>query len=167
MKYFQHLIDKFILSLVGRSFTILADKDPRIIKELDYLPDQFTAAVAIEEKEPYIIVVKEKKQIKYYGFHSEIEKVDFKLYFKNEEFAYQVLAAKEGIRQAFAEHKVVLEGNIESAISIIYIFEIVEAYLMPNKFSVQVLRYKLDRKISRFKLLWKALTLAKEKGEFQ
>ena len=165
MKYLHHLIDKFILSLIGRSFTILNDKDLKIEKELSYLPKKFTAAVAVEKNGPYIIVRKENNEVKYYGYHSHPENIDLKLYFKDEEFAYQVLAAKEGIRQAFSEHKVILEGDIEYAVSFIYILEIVEAYIMSDRFAKKVLNYDFKRRISRLQLIIKALFLSREKGE--
>lgn len=165
MKYLHHLIDKVILSLIGRSLIILADRDPKIAKELSYLPEKFNAAIAVENDGPYIILKKEKNQVKYYGYQDCPENIDLKLYFKDEEFAYQVLAAKEGIRQAFSEHKLVLEGSLEFAVSVIYILEIVEAYIMGDNFAESVLNYDFNRKISKLNLIIKALFLSREKGE--
>lgn len=165
MKFLHHIADKFILSLVGRSLIVLSDRDPGIKKELLYLPEEFTIAVAVEKNGPSIIVRKNNKSIKYYGYHSDPQNIDLQLYFKDEEFAYQVLAAKEGIRQAFSEHKVVVEGDLEYAVSLIYILEIVEAYIMSDEFSEQVLAYDFNRKIPRLQLIIKALFLFREKGE--
>ena len=165
MKYLHHLIDKFILSLIGRSFTILSDKDIKIENELSFLPEKFSAAVAVDKNSPYIILKKNKNEVKYYGYHKYPKDVDLKLYFKDEEFAYQVLSAKEGIRQAFSEHKVILEGDMEYAVSFIYILELVEAHIMADKFAQDVLAYNFERKISRLKLILKALFLIREKGE--
>jgi hypothetical protein len=165
LKYLHHCIDKFILSLIGRSFTVLTDTEPIIKKELSYLPRNFTAAVAVEKKAPSIILKKENDEFKYYGYHYEAENIDLRLYFKDEEFAYEVLGAKEGIRQAFSEHKILLEGNLEYAVSMIYIFEIVEAYIMSDKFSKKTLDYYFKRNISRLKLILRALFLYREKGE--
>lgn len=158
-------MDKVILSVIGRSFSILSDIDPRIEKELAYLPEVFTAAVAVEKNGPYIIVRKNKDNVEYFGYHEYPKNLDLKLYFKDEEFAYQVLAAKEGIRQAFSEHKVVLEGDLEYAVSFIYIIEIIEAYIMQDNFAKETLTYDFERKISRTKLIIKALFLKREKGE--
>lgn len=144
---------------------ILADKDLRLKKELSYLPDNFTAGVAVEKNDSYIVIKKEGEKLSYYGYHREPKEIDLKLYFKDEEFAYQVLAASEGIRQAFSEHKVVIEGDLEYAVSLIYILEIAEAYIMSDEFADRVLSYNFDRKISRLNLLIKALFLFKEKGE--
>lgn len=88
-----------------------------------------------------------------------------RLYFKDEEFAYEVLGAKEGIRQAFSEHKIILEGDLEYAVSLIYIFEVVEAYIMSEKFSEKIIGYKFKRNISRLQLIIRALFLYREKGE--
>lgn len=165
MKFLHHTIDKFILSLIGRSFIILSDKDPGIKKELSYLPEEFTLAVAVEKNGPYIVVRKNKKGVKYYGYHYETENIDLQLYFKDEEFAYQVLAAKEGIRQAFSEHKVIVEGDIEYAVSLIYIIELVEIHIMSDEFSDKVLNYDFNRQISRLQLIIRALFLFREKGE--
>jgi hypothetical protein len=165
LKSLHHLIDKFILSLIGRSFTILRDTEPIIKNELSYLPEKFTAAVAVEKEAPSIILKKENDEFKYYGYHHEPNNIDLKLYFKDEEFAYQVLAAKEGIRQAFSEHKVVVEGDLEYAVSLIYILEIIEAYIMSDQFIERVLENKFTSKISRLKLIVKALFLFREKGE--
>ena len=165
LKYLHHCIDKFILSLIGRSFTVLTDTEPIIRKELSYLPENFTAAVAVEKKAPAIILKKENDEFKYYGYHYGSKNIDLRLYFKDEEFAYEVLGAKEGIRQAFSEHKILLEGNVEYAVSLIYIFEVVEAYIMSDKFSEKVLDYKFKRNISRLELILRALFLIREKGE--
>lgn len=165
LKFLHHFVDKFILSLIGRSFTVLTDKDPIIKKELSYLPENFTAAVAVEKEEPSIIVKKENNEFKYYGYHYGAENVDLKLYFKDEEFAYEVLGAKEGIRQAFSEHKILLEGNLEYAVSFIYIFEVVEASIMSDNFSEKVLDYNFKRSTSRLNLIFRALFLYREKGE--
>ena len=165
LKYLHHCIDKFILSLIGRSFTVLTDTEPIIKKELAYLPENFTAAVAVEKESPSIILKKENDEFKYYGYHHEPKNIDLKLYFKDEEFAYEVLGAKEGIRQAFSEHKILLEGDLEYAVSLIYVFELVEAYIMSDNFSEKILDYKFKRNISRLKLILRALFLYREKGE--
>lgn len=165
MKFWHHIVDKFILALIGRSFIILSDRDTGIKKEFSYLPKKFTIAIAAEKNGPAIIVCKENKTVKYYGYHSNPQKADLQLYFKNEEFAYQVLAAKEGIRQAFSEHKVIVEGDLEYAVSLIYILEIVEAYIMSDEFAEQVLAYNFNRKMSRLQLIIRALFIFREKGE--
>lgn len=165
LKYLHHLIDKFILSLIGRSFTILSDKDIKIEKELSFLPERFSAAVAVDKNSPYIILKKNKNEVKYYGYHNHPENIDLKIYFKDEEFAYQVFSAKEGIRQAFSEHKVILEGDMEYAVSFIYILEIVEFYIMADKFAEELLSHDFERKISRLQLIIKAVFLSREKGE--
>jgi hypothetical protein len=166
LKSLHHLIDKFILSLIGRSFTILRDTEPIIKNELSYLPEKFTAAVAVEKNAASIVVKKENNDFKYYGYHYQPKNIDLRLYFKDEEFAYEVLGAKEGIRQAFSEHKIILEGNLEYAVSLIYIFEVVEAYIMSDKFSEETCDYNFKRNISRLKLILRALFLYREKGEF-
>lgn len=165
MKYLHHLIDKFILSLLGRSFIVLKDKDSRVEKELAYLPDNFNTAIAVEKNGPYIVLKKEDSELKYCGYHSSPKNIDLKLYFKDEEFAYQVLAAKEGIRQAFSEHKLIVEGDLEYAVSVIYILELVEAYIMSDDFAERILAYNFSREISRLQLVLKALFLFREKGE--
>jgi hypothetical protein len=165
LKFLHHLIDKLILSLIGRSFSILSDQDPGIKRELSYLPEEFIIAIAVEKNGRYMIVQKIEDSIKYYGYHNQTKNIDLKLYFKDEEFAYQVLAAKEGIRQAFSEHKVVVEGDLEYAVSLIYILEIIEAYIMSDQFIERVLENKFTSKISRLKLIVKALFLFREKGE--
>lgn len=165
MRYLYHIIDKFILSLIGRSCIILSERDSRIKKELSYLPENFTAGVAVEKKGLYIVIKKEENKVKYFGYHHYPENIDLKLYFKDEEFAYQVLAAKEGIRQAFSEHKVVIEGDLEYAVSLIYILEIAEAYIMSDHFAEDILASNFERKISRLQLILRSLSLFREKGE--
>lgn len=144
---------------------ILADKDPVIKKEILYLPDEFTIAVAAEKNGSYLVIKKDKKSIYYYGYQSDPENIDLYLYFKDEEFAYQVLAAQEGIRQAFSEHKLIVEGDLEYAVSLIYILEIVEAYIMSDQFAERVLVDDFKRKISRLQLIIKSIFLFREKGE--
>ncbi len=165
MKFLHHTADTLILSLIGRSFSILSDRDPVIKKELSYLPENFTIAVAVEKNGRYVVVQKNKESIKYYGYQTQPKNIDLKLYFKDEEFAYQVLAAKEGIRQAFSEHKVVVEGDLEYAVSLIYILEIVEAYIMSDEFAERVLANGIKRKISRLQLIIRSIFLFREKGE--
>lgn len=165
MKYLHHIIDKVILAVIGRSFSILSNIDPRIEKELSYLPETFTAAVAVEKNGPYIVVRKNKNNVQYFGYHKQPKNLDLKLYFKDEKFAYQVLAAKVGIRQAFSEYRIVLKGDLEYAVSFIYILEIIEAYIMQDDFAEEVLNYNFERKISRTKLMIKVLFLKREKGE--
>lgn len=165
MKYLHHIIDNFVLNFIGRALIVLSERDKRIEAELKYLPADFSAAVAVEKNGPYIVIKKVKNKMKYYGFRKKLNNVDLKIYFKDEEFAYQVLAAKEGIRQAFAEHKAVLEGDLEYALSFIYILEITEAYLMSDQFAENILAYDFKRVISRLQLIIRALFLFKEKGE--
>ncbi|MFW6229363.1 MAG: hypothetical protein ACOC4L_00070 [Halanaerobium sp.] len=165
MKYLHHFIDKFILSLLGRSFVVLKNKDSRVKKELLYLPAKFNMAIAVEKNGPFIVLKKEESELKYCGYHSSPQNIDLKLYFKDEEFAYQVLAAKEGIRQAFSEHKLIVEGDLEYAVSLIYILELVEAYIMSDDFAERVLAYNFSREISRLQLILKAIFLFREKGE--
>jgi len=165
LKFLHHTADTLILSLIGRSFSILSDRDPGIKKELSYLPEKFTIAVAVEKNGRYVVVQKNEESIKYYGYQTQPKNIDLKLYFKDEEFAYQVLAAKEGIRQAFSEHKVVVEGDLEYAVSLIYILEIIEAYIMSDEFAERVLANGIKRKISRLQLIIRSIFLFREKGE--
>ena len=79
LKYLHHILDKIILSLIGRSCTILTDIEPRIQKELSYLPDNFTAAVAVEKDGLYIVIKKSGTKIKYYGYTA---KSVFTVFFK-------------------------------------------------------------------------------------
>jgi len=165
VKYLHHLIDKFILSLIGRSLIILTDKDNRIKKELSYLPENFNTAIAVEKNGPFIVLKKEKTKLKYYGYRYSPKNINLKLYFKDQEFAYQVLSARESIRQAFSEHKLIVEGDLEYAVSLIYILELVEAYILSDQLAEQVLAFDFKRKISRLQLIFKALFLFREKGE--
>ena len=165
MKHLHHLADKIILSLIGRSFVVLSSIDVRIQRELSYLPEKFILALAVDRHSPALVFKKDKQKIKYCGSHEDLSKVDLKIFFKNEEFAYQVLAAKEGIRLAFSEGKILLEGDLDFAVSFIYILEIIEAYLMAKSSADDSLEYDLDKQISRFSLFFKALLTKKEKGE--
>ena len=165
MKYLHHLADKILLILIGRSLVVLSSIDSRIKRELSYLPEKFTLALAVDHKSPALIIKKNGEKIKYYGSRKNSKNIDLKIYFKNEEFAYQVLAAKEGIRLAFSEGKILLEGELEFAVSFIYILEIIEAYLNKNKSSDDLLEYDLNKEISRIPLFFKTLLTKKEKGE--
>lgn len=150
MNYLHHLADKIILSLIGRSLVVLSSLDSRIKKELSYLPEEFILALAVDRNSPALIIKKNNKEITYFGSRKNFENIDLKIYFKNEEFAYQVLAAKEGIRLAFSEGKILLEGELEFAVSFIYILEIIEAYLSREQASNDLLGYNLKKKFLGF-----------------
>lgn len=165
MKFIHHIIDRMILFITGRALVVLSAKDSRIKKELEYWPKEFTAALAADRHGPFMVVKKINDKLHYLGFKEDEKIANIKLYFKDEELAYQVFSVKESIRDSFSEHRLIIDGDFSVGVSLIYMLEILESYLLPSFITKNILPGKTKKETGRVMLFLHALTLNKEKGE--
>jgi len=165
LKFIHHLIDRIILLIAGRSLVVLSAKDSRIKKELEFWPDEFTTALAADKHGPFMVIKKLNNKLHYLGFKENDKSADLKLFFKDEELAYQVFSVKESIRDSFSEHRLIIDGDFSVGVSLIYMLEILESYMLPSFMTKDIIPNKINKETGRVMLFLHTLTLNKEKGE--
>jgi aldehyde:ferredoxin oxidoreductase len=128
---------------VGRSIQAAARVDREVRKAFDTIPDGFTFALTVAPDGPAMVVGKDKAgKVKYLGANSKQRYIDLKLTIKNIEAAILLFTFQESTVVAAARNRLVVDGDIPTACTVVRILDMVEVFLLPKLLaSLAVRRY--------------------------
>ncbi|PKN53135.1 MAG: hypothetical protein CVU55_02685 [Deltaproteobacteria bacterium HGW-Deltaproteobacteria-13] len=130
------------LWFTGRAIQAAAKVDKEVKKEFDTLPDEFTFALGSLPNGPWMVVGKEKGKVKYFGGNLKCRPIHLRLVIKNIEAAFLILSFQESTALATTRNRLMTDGEVPYALSVIRILDIVEVYLLPKLIaSLAVKRY--------------------------
>jgi hypothetical protein len=130
------------LWFTGRAIQAAAKVDQDVKKEFDALPDEFTFALGCLPNGPWMVVGKEKGRVKYFGGNLNVRPVQLRLVIKSVDAAFLILSFQESTTLATSRNRLMTDGEIPYALSIIRALDIVEVYLLPKIIaSLAVKRY--------------------------
>ena len=130
------------LWFTGRAIQAAAKTDKEVKKEFDALPDGFSFALGCLPNGPWMIVGKENGRVKYFGSNLNARPVQLRLVIKSIEAAFLILSFQESTALATARNRLMTDGEIPYALSVIRILDMVEVYLLPKIIaSLAVKRY--------------------------
>lgn len=130
------------LWFTGRAIQAAAKVDKEVKKEFDALPDDFTFALGCLPNGPWMVVGKEKGRVKYFGGNLNIRPVQLRLVIKSIDAAFLILSFQESTALATTRNRLMTDGEVPYALSVIRILDIVEVYLLPKLIaSLAVKRY--------------------------
>jgi len=130
------------LWFTGRAIQAAAKTDKEVKKEFDALPDDFTFALGCLPNGPWMVVGKENGRVKYLGSDPNIRRLHIRLIIKSLDAAFLILSFQESTALATTRNRLMTDGEVPYALSVIRILDIVEVYLLPKIIaSLAVKRY--------------------------
>lgn len=161
--YLKRAYMSVILWFMGRAIQAASRVDDRVRTEFRALPDKFTFALGVKPTGPYLIVQKTgTDSARYFGRQIDAHPVDLKMEFKHLEAGILTFTFRESTPVAFARDRLIVDGEVNYACSVVRIFDIIEVYLLPKIIArLAVKRYprwSLGRKlINRSRIYWRSI----------
>lgn len=133
-----------ILWFLGRGIQSCTRFDESVKKEAQSFDEGFRIMFKVWNSEQTMIVEKKGDRL-YHIPKNKGQEADMTIYFKSIEAALMLLTGQIGIAQAYAEHRILLKGDIMLGMSFIRIINIVEAYLFPKFWAKRILKAFPDK----------------------
>ena len=126
-----------VLRVLYRALKVLTRKESRIRREFASFKDGFTIKLTLSEAGPSVYLRKENGRLL---FLKDAEGEDLELKFKSVDSAFLVFTGMMGISRAYAEHRIVVKGDISDTMTLVRMIDIAEAYLFPRIMTKRILR---------------------------
>ena len=139
MHHPRALVCGLVLRVLYRGIRVLSHADSRVRQELLALPNGHTIRFAVSP-------APKAPQLTFTVMDGTIRKAlvaaqpDIEIVFKNEKMAFRVFTGRMGISGAYAAHAFTLRGNINEAMGVVRVVDLVEAYLFPGFMTRRILR---------------------------
>jgi hypothetical protein len=150
-KPFKRAYVAVFLWFTGRAIQAAAKVDEQVRKEFTNLPDNFTFSLGVLPDGPWMVIGREKGQVKYLGGNPGPRHLHVRLAMKNIETAFLIFSFQESTAMASARNRLITEGEVPQALAMIRVIDIVEVYLLPKMIArLAVKRYPswtLGRKV--------------------
>lgn len=141
-KPFKKIYVSIFLWFVGRAVQAAAKVDKEIKKEFDDLPENFTFALGCLPNGPWMVTGKENGRVKYFGGNLNVRPVQLRLAIKSIDAAFLILSFQESTTLATSRNRLMTDGELPYALSVIRVLDKVEVYLLPKLIaSLAVKRY--------------------------
>lgn len=128
---FQYNYVKLMLDVIGRGLVMASQVDSEIQQEIAQFPAHFTLSMCVFANGPaFTLQVTEDHQLK--RIASTTEKVDLKISFKHLQHAFLVLSFQESTAQAFANDRMIADGDLSYAIRLVRCLNKMEALILPK-----------------------------------
>ena len=151
------------LWFMGRAIQAASRVDERVQGEFRSLPDGFTFALGIMPSGPHFIVQKTGTDTaRYIGRHIDAQPVDLKMEFKHLEAGMLTFTFRENTPVATARDRLIVDGEVGYACSVVRILDIVQIYLLPKLIARMAVkrypRWPPGRKlINRSRIYWRSV----------
>lgn len=161
----KNKLANFIFKLLVKGINGLNLYDTRVQKETRNLPENFVVSLGIF---PYGEYIKFKINSDCVYRIKDETPADLEIVFKNNKVANAVVLGRNSIAKTFAEHALLVKGDIYKAMALVRIINLVENYLFPKWFTNKIYRYKKECssfKIYFYVLFGRSSKRLKEKGD--
>ncbi len=121
-----------MMQVVGRALQAISEQDEEIQKITSAFPDGFVFSMQVLPSGPGFAL--RKTLDNHLEFLDEIpsEKPDLTIYIKHLEHAFRILSFQESTAQAFANDRMLVDGDISRAIRMTRALNRLEAYILPK-----------------------------------
>ncbi|WP_319525528.1 aldehyde ferredoxin oxidoreductase family protein [uncultured Desulfosarcina sp.] len=132
-----------MLWFVGRAVQAAARVDKAVGEAFATLPDGFTFALTVAPDGPAMVVGKDRNgKVRYLGSDDQRRLIDMRMTIKNIEAAMLLFTFQEPTALAVARDRLVVDGDIPAACTVVRVLDAVEVYLLPKILaSLAVRRY--------------------------
>ncbi len=132
-KWPKRLYLSVMLWFVGRAMQAAARVDEGVKKEFETLPEGFRFSLEVAPKGPAMVMEKTGKgRVRYVGSRSGGKPLDLKIKIKHLEGAILLFTFQESTAIAAARDRLVVEGDVPSACTVVRILDMVEVLLLPR-----------------------------------
>jgi hypothetical protein len=151
------------LWFMGRAIQGASRVDGQVRRELGGLPQNFTFALGVVPRGPYMVIRKRGKDgARYIGRKIDAQQVDLTMTFKHLEAAFQTFTFRENTPTSFARDRFVVDGEVAYACPVARILDIVQIYLLPKPIAKLAVkrypRWPLGRKlVNRSRIYWRSV----------
>jgi hypothetical protein len=151
------------LWFMGRAIQAASRVDERVRKEFRMLPETFTFALGVLPDGPYMVIRKRgEDRARYVGRRIDAQPVDLILAFKHMEAGILTFTFRENTPVATARDRLVVDGEVAYACSVVRILDIVQIYLLPKMIAQRAVkrypRWPLGSKlINRTRIYWRSI----------
>ena len=151
------------LWFMGRAIQAASRVDDQVRREFRDLPPDFTFALGVLPDGPYMVVRKRgKDSARYIGRRLNAQPVDLILAFKHLEAGLLTFTFRENTPVASARDRLVVDGEVAYACSVVRILDIVQIYLLPKPIAkLAVKRYPrwplAGKLVNRSRIYWRTL----------
>ena len=135
----KNILANFIFKLLVKGINGANLYDTRVQKETAGLPQDFVVSLGIF---PYGEYVKFRVNADHVCRIKDDTPADLEIVFKNNSVANAVVLGRKSVAKTFAEHAILLKGDIYKAMALVRIINLVENYLFPKWFTNKIYRYK-------------------------
>lgn len=153
----KSLLARIIFNLLVKGVNGANLYDSKVQQEIKSLPENFVVSLGVFPVGEYITFEINKDIVK----KVQNKKADISILFKNSKIANKVLLGRISIAQAFANHALLLKGDIYKSMSLVRIINIVENYLFP-KWYTKAIPYS-EKEVSSLKMYLYVLFGSKNK----
>lgn len=130
-----------MLWFVGRAIQAAARVDREVRRSFDSIPDGFTFALMVAPDGPAMVVGKEQSgRVKYLGANPGDRVLDLKLIIKHIEAAFLLFTFQESTVTAVARDRMIVDGDIPAACTVVRILDMVEVFLLPRVLAALAVR---------------------------
>ncbi len=134
----KHALCSTVLSVLGPAFEVVGRHVPEFRKEIESWEEGRRFSLGVLPKGPSITLEKRGDTIRYLG--KGLKSPHITMSFKNYDSALPVLMSIMGSHQAFAENRILVEGDLAKTMEINRVVNIVNAYLLPGMVVKNVLK---------------------------
>jgi hypothetical protein len=146
----KRLYLSLMLWFVGRAIEAAAKVDRGVRQELDAIPKGFTFALNIAPDGPAMVVGKDKTgRVRYLDTNTKDRYIDLTLTIKSIEAAMLLFTFQEAMVTAVARDRLIVDGDVPTACSVVHLLELVEVFLLPKSLASLAMRRYPDLSIMR------------------
>ncbi len=137
-KTIKKAVIKIAMVCLGRAFESAAGFDPVIIGETRTWKNPVSIKMQVLPCGPCMTLTKNREKIRYSGKPKET--CDLEISFKNAQSAFPVMAGLINAELGFAQHRMIVKGDIPLAMSLIRCINRLQRLLLPRVISKRVLK---------------------------
>ncbi|CAG69643.1 hypothetical protein [Acinetobacter baylyi] len=127
----QHAYVKLMMDVIGRGLVMASQVDAEIQEEISKFPVNFILSMNVFPNGPaFIAQVTKDKKLKLISL--EQGKPDLTITFKHLTHAFLVFSFQESTAQAFANDRMIADGDVSSAIRLVRCLNKMEALILPK-----------------------------------
>ena len=144
----RRLYVQLMMQVVGRSLQAISEMDQAVREEIASLPDDFLFEMTVMPNGPALVVSKEiAGSLRYVGEHS-VRTPDLSIKFKHLAHAFLVLSFQEKTSEAFANDRMLVDGDLGHALRMTRVLNHLESYILPKLLAQRAVKeYPTDLKL--------------------
>ncbi len=121
-----------MMQVVGRALQAISEQDDTIQKETSVFPEGFVFTMQVLPKGPGFALRKTSANTLEFLDTPPEDKPDLAIYIKHLEHAFRVLSFQESTARAFANDRMIVDGDISFAIRMVRALNRLEAFILPK-----------------------------------